>query len=96
MDSHVIYSLPSVVDIRACMGLFGLLQEQLAVGHGVVVEASAVEKIATPGLQCLMSAGASYKAAGKKFFVQQRSAAFVTAVEMLGLEAIFAQFGGNA
>ncbi len=85
-DSY--YRLPAVVDMNACAQLHKHLLEQLAQAE-VVMDASGVERIATPGIQCLISAQHTLQAGGKSLSVLNPSPSFALAVADLSLQATF-------
>ncbi len=84
----LVYSLPAIADMRACAALHSVLVEHLALQHHVGVDASGVERIATPGIQCLISARTSFRAAGKVFSVLNPSAAFTGALTIMQMEEL--------
>ena len=89
MPQQLIYSLPAIVDMHATAAMHSLLLEQLALEHSVSVDAALTERIATPGIQCLISARASFMAAGKSFSLTSPSPSFLATLEVMGLDELF-------
>lgn len=78
-------TLPAVADLHYAGPLKGELARRLETSADVCIDASAVQRIASPCLQVLLAARAFGSAEGKDFTIGPMSAAFEEAVSLLGL-----------
>lgn len=78
--------LPSSLDLTAAASLREALLARLETG-GVDLDAGAVERVSTPGLQVLAAAAASARARGAAFRLRGVPAALADAIRDLGLGA---------
>ena len=79
-------SLPAIADLLQAAPLKQELERALASGGGVVVDASAVQRISSPYLQVLLAGQNAFaKAGGPSLSITNPSAAFLETVSVLGL-----------
>jgi len=79
-------TLSAVADMQAAAGLKTRLEQALAAGGGVTVDASAVQRISSPFLQVLVAGVAAFaKAGGSPLTIKEPSEPFVETVSTLGL-----------
>jgi anti-anti-sigma regulatory factor len=76
-------------DIAACAPLHTMLLERLAAGDSLALDASAVERVSTAGVQLLLSAAQSFISEGRAFQLNAPSQPLLQAVEDLGLQLAF-------
>lgn len=81
-----VLSLPPSLDLTAAASLREALLVRLEAG-GVDLDAGAVERVSTPGLQVLAAAAASARARGAAFRLRDVPAALADAIRDLGLAA---------
>ncbi len=90
------YTLPSIVDFSTLMEIQPAIHHLLAASsQTVVVDAGAVERISTPGIQFLIASQKSAASGHKSFAIAQPSASFTQALEDLGLDTIFTPKGAS-
>ncbi len=78
--------LPAVADLVEAGPLKARLEQALAAGAGITVEASAVQRISSPCLQVLVAGVNSFaKAGGPSLVIADPSEAFCETVSVLGL-----------
>ncbi len=77
--------LAAAMDIRAADPLLQTVQEALAGGGKIVIEASAVDRLSTPCVQVLIAALQHMEQNGIPFVLKSPSDAFVSAFDDLGL-----------
>lgn len=79
-------SLSAVADLVEAGPLKARLEQALASGSGLTVDASAVQRISSPCLQVLVAGVSSFaKAGGPSLVIAEPSAAFRETVSVLGL-----------
>jgi len=79
-------SLPAVADLVEAGPLKARLEQALAAGSGLTVDASAVQRISSPCLQVLVAGVSSFaKAGGPSLVIGEPSEAFRETVSVLGL-----------
>lgn len=81
--------LPAVLDLEAADALCQSLREALALDD-IDLDGGAVERVATPCLQLLLSAAISAAGRGAQFRITAPSEALCTAVAELGLSGLLA------
>lgn len=81
-------ALPAIIDLDALDGIRDGLIDAIEEGP-VTVAAGAVERVSTNALFMLISAAETARRNHFDFAIEQPSAAFMTAVERLGLNAQF-------
>jgi len=82
-------SLPAVADLTAAGPLKATLEQALADGNGVIVDASAVQRVSSPCLQVLVAGALSFaKAGGTSLSIGDPSDAFCETVSLLGLNDV--------
>lgn len=86
MSSDSIYRLPAVMDIAATIALRRYFLDVFAEGSHAQVDASAVERVSTSGLQCLLSAQASFGEAGKVFAITNPAPSLLAAAADMGFD----------
>jgi anti-anti-sigma regulatory factor len=79
--------LPPVLDLTAAEPLCSQLRAALDAGP-VLLDAGAVERIATPCLQVLAAAAASARAQGLGFRLRDAGGVVAAAITALGLDAV--------
>ncbi len=78
--------LPAVADLVEAGPLKERLDKALAMGAGITVDASAVQRISSPCLQVLVAGVTSFaKAGGPSLVIADPSEAFCETVSVLGL-----------
>lgn len=79
-------ALPAVADLTEAGPLKTRLEQALALGSGLTVDASAVQRISSPCLQVLVAGvNAFAKAGGPSLVISKPSEAFQETVSVLGL-----------
>lgn len=78
-------SLGPVLDIRCAAQLRDGLVKAVGRGKPVVIDAGQVERMTTPCVQVLLSAGKTVEACGSRISLAQASDGFVAAFSDLGL-----------
>ena len=84
-------ALPDIFDLHAAESLHPALCARLASGGPVVVDAAAVARVGTPGVQLLITAQRAAQARGVAFAVRAPSAVFAAAVRDLGADVLLAE-----
>lgn len=78
--------LPAVADLVEAGPLKARLEQALAAGSGITIDASAVQRISSPCLQVLVAGASSFaKAGGPSLVIGTPSEAFRETVSVLGL-----------
>ncbi len=90
LQGSAMLKLPGVCTFAQVAELRGRLLEHLGAEDGLRVDASAVERIDTAGLQLLTAFVRDRKAAGRTTQWSERSAAFEAAVSRLALHRLLA------
>jgi anti-anti-sigma regulatory factor len=89
-SSEIVLELPAIADLTFASTLKELSEQALAGGKGLVVDATAVRRIASPCLQILISALNSFaKSGGPPLTLSNPSPDFLETVSTLGLEQVF-------
>ncbi|HEY0330882.1 MAG TPA: STAS domain-containing protein [Rhodopseudomonas sp.] len=83
--------LPAVMGLTQAVALRDSLAVQLN-RPAVILNAAAIERMSTPCVQLLLSAGRQADSAGRSFQIVEASAVFRTAVADLGLQSEFAKW----
>lgn len=79
-------ALPAVADLVEAGPLKARLEQSLALGSGLTVDASAVQRISSPCLQVLVAGVSSFaKAGGPSLVIGEPSEAFRETASVLGL-----------
>lgn len=86
---HPAILLPPIMDIHACATLHTSFLEEIATSETLRLNASAVERIATPAVQLLLSTAQTLQREGKHLQIASPSAALTQAVDDLGLNLLF-------
>ena len=84
-------TLDEVLDLAQAVNLRDTMATLLH-GDGVVLDASAVERMSTPCTQVLLAAGRAAEQAGLSFVILNASTAFRTALADLGLQPEFSKW----
>ncbi len=80
-------SLPAVVDLLQAGALKAQLEQGLASGSSMTIDAAAVQRISSPCLQILVAGAAAFaKAGGPSMTIVNPSTAFLETVSLLGLK----------
>jgi len=85
VDDGMQLTLAATMDIRAAEPLLHSVQEVLASGSKVTVDASAVDRLSTPCVQVLISGIQQMEQSSIPFVIKSPSDAFVSAFDDLGL-----------
>jgi len=80
------FRLPAVIDIAGAAELRQTLLTRIDVGALSSIDAAAVERITTPGVQLLIAAARSCERLGQPFHLSHASEAVTAAFADLGLE----------
>ncbi|MBY0407603.1 MAG: hypothetical protein K2Q01_07915 [Rickettsiales bacterium] len=81
------YRLPAVLDMGAAADLRKYALEQLSLQQALAFDASAVERVGTPGVQCLLGICRSAAEAKLAAQIHTPSGAFLAACETLALSS---------
>jgi anti-anti-sigma regulatory factor len=84
-------ALPQVLDLTAAQDLRDSMI-RLSTEHGILLDASGVERMSTPCIQVLLAAGRAVDISGKSFKIVRASDVFRTAIADLGLHAEFSNW----
>jgi chemotaxis protein CheX len=85
------HALPQMLDLTQAQNLRDSMI-RLSGEHGVLLDASGVERMSTPCVQVLLAAGRGAEISGKSFKIVRASDAFRTAIADLGLHAEFSNW----
>lgn len=79
-------AMPAVADMTEAGALKQILEQALASGTGLTVDASPVQRVSSPYLQVLAAGVASFaKAGGAALVIENPSEAFLETASVLGL-----------
>jgi len=85
-NAHDGVVLPAVADLTEAAPLKSRLEQALASGSGLTVDASAVQRISSPCLQILVAGAVSFtKEGGAPLMIADPSEAFCETASVLGL-----------
>jgi len=89
-------TLPAAIDLYGAEALLALLQDLLLPGAHLNLDAAAVTRVGTPGLQLLLAARRTAAAQGSTVALVAPSSCLRDAIAELGLEAAFGFAAGGA
>ena len=78
-------AIPAILDAGAAAALLQTLNEALGAAEGVSIQAGAVQRVTTPGLQVLAAAAKSFSEKGVAFAYADPAQPLTDAAETLGL-----------
>jgi len=87
LNARSVLSLPPVTDLLQALTLKAQIEQGVASGNGMDVDASAVQRISTPCLQVLVAGAVAFtEAGGPSMVITSPSSAFLETVSALGLK----------
>ncbi len=85
MPKKNVTEIPQQVDISSIIAFLELCKNSISENENLILQASKVEKITTPGAQALIAASNSLKNNGKKLIIKEPSEIFNNVFQDLGL-----------
>jgi len=81
--------LPNSLDLAAAPVLWAQMRDRAQAGETLICDGAGVERALSPGLQSLVFAAQTVRAAGGDLLIETPSAALVNALRQAGLAVLF-------